>query len=113
MRLARYKAVRLLDGPAAEREEPGLRVGSVLAALHTPLSGHCEPEQLAAALAADAVDAGADVREEVCSSTYRTYFGLCMWIYLCASASRIVVPHTLGFISCRRRCGREHAVFTH
>ena len=62
----RYTGVRLLDGPSAEREEPGLKTGTVLAALHTPLSGHCEPAELAAALAADAIDAGADVREEVC-----------------------------------------------
>ena len=52
-----YEA-ELLFGAAVVRQEPALRGGSVLAALHTPLSAHVEPLVATAAIAAAAAEAG-------------------------------------------------------
>jgi glycine/D-amino acid oxidase-like deaminating enzyme len=59
-----YSNVGLLDRRSVELIEPGVRSGQVYGALHTPDSGHCEPAELAIAIARSAADHGAVIHDD-------------------------------------------------
>lgn len=60
-----YTGVNLLDRRSVELVEPGIQPGSVLGALHTRHSGHCEPAELVQAIASRAAAHGADIHINV------------------------------------------------